>query len=227
MAIQVSRAEKKDISAITGIFRNPPVDFRSRNIETNILHDISWSVKRLASQSRSKAGGIFVAKDNGALVGFGMPVTYNVQIMDNESMRWMQAAFAGNQEFHGGEKAAIASYRACYERADFVMFLPHETKDAAAIYRLLLESIVASAREMHGIRTISGAMPKEHGKIAVSLGMLETKNAGIYEITFEGKKIRLRKITLYSSSVGHPSRSEDEYGCLGIMPSRANGGPNV
>ncbi|MCX6771758.1 MAG: hypothetical protein NTX79_06915 [Candidatus Micrarchaeota archaeon] len=211
MAIQVNRASKKDIGAITGIFMNPPAGFRMRNLETNILNDIDWSGKRLAAQSN--AGGIFAAKDNGALVGFGMPVTYDIQIMGNKSMVEMQAAFAGNQQIHGGEKAAIASYRACYESANFVLFLPHETKDAATIYRLLLGRIIEAARAMPGIRRIKGAMPKEHGEMAESLGMKIVANTEtVYETAFDGKKIRPRKITLYAAG-------RESAGMLGTGPN--------
>jgi len=196
MAIHVRTAGKKDVSAIERIFRNQTDEFRKRNIDTNLL-DIGWGPERLAAQRN--AGGIFVAKDSGSLVGFGMPVTYKIQSMD-ASVRYRQASFAGNAYFYHGEEAARASYRRCYETADFVLFLPHEAKDAGRIYLPLLARIVEEARKMPGIRKLCGALPEMYGKIATELGMATGGYKGIYEITFEGKKIKPAKIDLHPSS---------------------------
>ena len=198
MAIVVTKAGKKEVHAIERIFGNRSEEFRERNLKTNLLWDVSWNPERLAAQR--KAGGIFVAKDSGVLVGFGMPVTYSVFIMNNFSAGLMQAAFAGKEGFYHGEEAAKASYRRCYESAHFILFLPHEAKDAISIYRPLLARIVEEARKMPGIRRLCGALPEMHGKIAAGLGMTEGEYKGIYEIVFEGKRIRPAKIELCSPS---------------------------
>jgi len=54
---------------------------------------------------------------------------------------------------------------------------------------------------MRGIRKLSGTMPREHRKIPESLGMLNVKGTEmVYEITFDQKKIRPRRIKLHSPS---------------------------
>ena len=198
MAIVVRKAGEKDVHAIGRIFGKQSEEFRNRNLCTNLLWDVSWDPERLAAQR--KAGGIFVAKDKGALVGFGMPVTYSVFIKNNFSASLMQAAIAGKEHFYHGEEAAKASYRRCYESAHFILFLPHEAKDAASIYRPLLARIVEEARKMPRIRRLCGALPEMHGKIAAGLGMTQGEYKGIYEIVFEGKKIKPMKMGLHASS---------------------------
>jgi len=197
--LAVTRATRKDIAIIAGACKKPTRKFRLLNLDSNIISDVEWSADALARQ-RDK-GRIAVVKDRGLLVGWGMPITCDVE-MAAQDKRYLVAGFA--HESGGAEKF----YRDMDETANIALSAVggHGTRD---VRKLLLIEVAKIAENLPGIRRLSGTLPRHLEGVAKSLGMrVEKKKKGpVYAtLTFEGKKIGKRKIEIFPSEPAAPGR---------------------